>query len=445
MAETTITLSRYRYVPKNLELQIDQEVYSYLNGGVTYINIIHDYIQKRMPVIQMGLELTVDYIARIYNNLEKSRIKFDLVEERLAANGDVLESRMYLQKVFSIVPAHERTTFITSDDPSSISGIDVMRRLQHFEMYLIDFDNVQWFEAKRDADFDKITYGALLKACFVMRDIPAQTVMATPPLQVGEIEKAVIPLGTLIQNIRHINSTYGIYDNNPYIYYDYRRFYCLSKLKPNVELEDAEDFGTILCVLRNPDNQEHLVQGSYDDPERRVHILNIQNEPSIHDDSIYDTNAKMSTVTSVNSTGSVDKTTIDEGSAKAQYIYAVNDLSESQYVNEAMNGLDIRFTVQSICLRMLAPHKDVRFNVDSSYRNLKLEDKVFRLAGWSVNIVREGMTEYTSQVNIILQEPVREGLIAPEVDEETMMAIIQGLAEPETPEEEPNPDAQYFT
>ena len=71
-------LTRCRYVPKNVEMTINENLYSFLDGSVTYMNIMHQYIKRSLPVIQMGIEMDLATVADVYKNRDVARIKLDI-------------------------------------------------------------------------------------------------------------------------------------------------------------------------------------------------------------------------------------------------------------------------------------------------------------------------------------------------------------------------------
>lgn len=397
----------YKYVPKNVVLTVNGETYEYEDGCITYMNILHEYTLRRLPVIQVGMEMEVDIIQEIYDNLDTAQLKFDINEVEYDQKDNVINTTLYLQQTLSIIPARDENVYITSTDTETKENMDVMKTLQNFEFYLIDMEKVNWFTTEVDAIFESATYAAMLQAMFVMRDIPSQIIIATPPEQSGSVTNVSIPIEDLIHNIRHINSEYGIYDTIPIVYYDMEYMYCLSKREPNIRLESATDFGTVTFVLINPEKPTHNITGSCDDAENGTHWVNLNSQPIIFDTQTRDTSAKVSTVTTVDKSGTVNKTTIDDNATTMRYVFNSNELSSAQLLNESMTGPTVSLMALNCGAKFIKPYKDYTFVSDTSYQWLGLDGKIFRLTRFVLGIHREGKLEYTNEVSLSLYTPTR--------------------------------------
>lgn len=410
MAEGAIVFHTYKYIPKNPVLTLNGETYTYTkDGAITYVNILHDYTARKLPVIQCGIEMEVSLIEKLYKYQDTAQLKLDIYEQEADGDGNIVGTTLYLQHTFSIIPARDQTVYITSTDSTTRAAMDVMKTLQNFEMYLIDMDSVNWFTVERDAVFEEATYAAALQAMFLLRDIPPKTVIATPPQQEGKVAHMNIPMEDLVHNIHHLNTAYGLYDTTPIVYYDLEHLYCISKREPNIVLESATDFGTVSFILMNPDKAASQITGSCNDPQTGTHWINLNSKPNIYDSRPKDTSAKLSTLTTVNAKGGVKKTTLDENATTLRYIYAMNDLSEAQFINETMTGPTVALMASNTSVKFLKPYKDYTFTPDTSYANLGLSNHIFRLLKWTLGIHREGVTDYISEVSMTLYTPEREG------------------------------------
>lgn len=419
--ENDLTFHRYRYIPKDVVLTLDKN-YEFRDGAVVYINLMFDYIGHRLPVIQMGIECDNETIAQIYKHQDIAQMKFCLDEHMLDENNNPQTITPYLRETLSLIPARDQNVYITNTDINVEQKVDNLRLVQLFEFYLVDLEKVKWFDAERNFAVEKTTLPAMLQSIFINRGIPANTVVATPPMQDVELKKVVLPLGTMVNNIRALNSKYGLYDNNPIIFWDMKFMYCISKRDPNVVLKDEvrpynEDFGTVTFLCYNPDNSQHESQGSVDDSESSTHYINLNDAPRILDQTTKDTYTKTSTVVTVDKDGQVDtKTTLDEEATKVTYVYSENDLTKAQVINELINGPTVSVVCKDISIKCLRPYKAYNFLLDTSYRNLKLQGRTFRLVQFSHSIHREGINSYIGETSMILSCPNREAWEKPTTD-----------------------------
>lgn len=401
-------MNQYKYIPKNVEITAGETMH-FRDGTVLYFNIMHDPRTHRLPVIQCGIEMTSDQIVKMYEHKSDATMKIDIYEQKLnGINGSVIGTSLYLQHEFSVVPMRDQNVYVTTTDRESELLVDPMKRLQNYEMYLVDMDIVKWFTQQIAVTYHNVNHAEALNAMFLERNIPQKIIVATPPAKVENIPVVSVPLQDLVHNIYHINEEYGLYDCIPFVYHDLKYLYCLSKRDPDIEIEDATDYGTVAFIVLNPQDPAHNVTGSYDDGGNKTHWVNLNQPPRIYDEEVWDTDAKFSTVTSVNSSGDVNKTTIDEDATALTYVYGINELSEKQMMNEYMTGPTVTVKALNSGVKFIKPYKDYIFATSDSYKNLNLDGKTYRLLSWTLGIHREGSSSYLSEVTVTLYNPKRK-------------------------------------
>lgn len=404
---------QYQYAIKNLVLQTD-DTYEIRDGSVVYLYIHHDYMQRRLPMIRISIELETKLIKNIYDNLEKATLKFDLNEQQLNEEGEVINTALYMQHTYTIIPEQDKMNYITSQDTTSESSIDEMRTLQLFETYLIDMDAVKWFTQQICTIFQKASKPAILQALFQMRNIPGGKLIATPPLDNNVIEYATLPLGDLIGNIDTMNKVYGLYDSYPIVYYDMEYLYCVNRFNPNIILPKATDYSNITFILMNPDLPDRQITGSCNDPETKTHYINLRTPPAINDNTARVTSTKFATVTSVDKEGTVNKSTIDDKATALKYVYAQNDMTVDQVVNESMIGHQISLQINNSAVSFLKPYKTITFDVDTQFTELGITGKEYRLIAWTLTINRQGASpdnyKYMHDVSIHIINPKNDAV-----------------------------------
>lgn len=403
-----LKLYRYQYMPGEVVMTIKGTDYDFRDGSVTYLNMLHQFVKRHLPVVMMGIEMETKLIQLLYDNADDAKMTITIMERQLNEDGKIINTTPYFKHTFSIIPAFEKNVYITTTDPNVQENIEVMRQLQNFELFLIDLDAINWFDQEYADHYVKVSYAGTLQNLFEARKIPRGIGYTTPPMQDGIIPDVVIPLGDLVTNIDHVNTEYGLYDCNPIIYYDFTNMYCIAKTKPNIVAPSATDFGTICFILLNPEKPDHEISGSFDDSANQTHWINLQVEPHITDTRTRDSNTKLSTLTSVNSKGEVVKQTLDEEATRLKYIYVTTELTDKQLLNENMTGPTLSLRAPNINVRPLKPYKDYIFAADTSYDNLDLNGHIYRILGWTLGIQREGAVEYLSEVTMELYQPERE-------------------------------------
>ncbi|MCM1230059.1 MAG: hypothetical protein NC489_08000 [Ruminococcus flavefaciens] len=403
-----LKLYRYQYRPGDVVLTIAGVDYEFRDGSVTYLNMIHQYVKRHLPVVQMGIEMETSLIQKLYDGIDDAKMTITIMERQLDEDEKIIGTSPYFKHTFSIIPSFEKGVYITSTDPEVLEQMEVMRQLQNFELFLVDLEAINWFDQEFSDHCVKVSHAGMLQKLFEVREIPKGIGYTTPPLIDDIIPDFVLPLGDLVTNIDHMNTEYGLYDCNPIIYYDFTNMYCISKVKPNIIAPSATDYGTITFILLNPEKPDHEISGSYDDAATKTHWMNLQVEPHISDTRTRDTSTKLSTLTSVNSKGEVNKTTLNDDATRLKYIYATNELTEQQLMNETMTGPTLSIRLPNVTVRPLKPYKDYTFEADTSYDNLDLNNHIFRILGWTLGIQREGAVEYLSEITAELYNPERE-------------------------------------
>lgn len=401
-------LYQYRYIPCNVVITMGGLDYTFDDGTIAYFSMGHDYVNRRMPVIFMQMEMDDKTIGMIYDNVETAVLKLEIIEKQLDPSTEqVLNTTMFMKHSFNIIPRNEQNTYITSQDSVTQENMDPMRNPQVFEFYLIDKTAVTWFTREITGIFQNASRPDILQALFQMRNIPSNIVIATPPSNLDPIDYILLPLGDLVGNIDTLNKAYGIYDSYPFIYYDMDYLYCINKMRPNVTIKSATDFGTVTVILRNPNKAEHNVSGSYTDFATKTHYFNLNHGPSIIDQSLQDGSTKFATVTTINSAGDIEKATIRNDATKLQYVYAHNDLTMQQVINETIVGHKVSLYTENCCVSFLRPWKSFTFDVDTQYMDLELTGHEYRLVGWKFEIRREGINNFLHTVNMTLIRPTR--------------------------------------
>lgn len=398
---------RYQYAIRNVVMTLDKN-YPMSDGCATYFFILHDYINRRLPVIKMNIEMDIVMIKKLFANKDKAKLKMDLFEYQINSAGNVIGTTLYWQHTFTVIPAKDQTNYIASDDITTERAVDQMQNLQIVELFLIDMDAVKWFTQKTCGIFDKCSKAGALHAIMQMRNIPGKIAIVTPPANNQIVDHIVLPMGDLIGNINTLNQGYGVYTTYPIIYYDLINLYCIDKITPNITMPLAKEYGNIIFTLKNMTIPDHQVTGSFNDAANRTHFINLSTVPEINDYTSEIGSTKFSTVTSVDSAGTVNKTTVDDKATALNYVYAHNPQTVDQVINEAMKGPTVQINTQNIAVSFLKPYKAITFDMDTQYQNLKLDrGNIYRIQDWSLSMTREGTganAKYIHDVRITVQQ-----------------------------------------
>lgn len=402
-------IHKFVYAVKNIVLTLNNRNYEFLDGVCIYFTLRHDYLKRKLPVIQIGLEADPDIIDQFYRYKDDAKLRVDVLEYEIGEDDHIVNTRLFLRRSFNCIAARDQTSYITTPDQESKDLVDEMRKLQVLELYLIDMEYVNRFTMETSLIVNRCSKASCLQAIFMNRDIPSGVVIATPPMYDEIHENITIPLSDLVKSVGTLNTKYGLYDSRPIVYYDYEYLYCLNLVNPNVTFTRPTEYGTVMFMLLNTTNPEHNVVGSISDPVTKCHYTNLQFEPTILDIEDHDTATQFATILGITSDGSVNKTTLAEHDTKLRYIREFNELSRDQMINEHLPGHIVQINTNSSCASFLKPYKKYMFDVDSQYSDKKLAGYDYRLIGYTLDLQREDPNRYTSMLSITLRAHQRSG------------------------------------
>ena len=386
-----ITLYRYMYIPKNIEISFGMETYRLKDGTCTYLHMSFDYKNRVLPIIQIGMEADCDMIQKFYDTAKTQdvKLKLEIYEQQLDEADRVMNTTLFLRHSFTCIPCRDQSVYITTPDELSRQMVDSMRTLQMFEVYLIDMDWVNLFSKELSLVLPNTSKSAFLQAVFECRNIPPKIVMATPPMDDKELDSPSVGIGNLRANINSLNVNYGLYDSYPVLFYDYKYLYCINQYNPNIIMKDATEFGNISLLLLNKTTPQHNITGSCTDVTRQTHYINLTELPSIMNVAEKSTSTKFSTVMSVDSTGNVSKDTVDNNATSVRFMRQYNELTRQQTINQNLIGHKIHITTENCGIQFLKPYKNFTFEVESEYYDKGLTGHTYRIDMMNVYINRD--------------------------------------------------------
>lgn len=396
-----ISMHRYKYAIRNIEMTLDVN-YKFQDTAAVYLTIIHDYLNRRMPIIQFGLQMDTVLIQKAYKYKDKAKIKLDVIEYEYNAENVVINSRMLLQHSFSIVPKHEITYYTTTTDTATEANTNAMATPQGFEMYLVDLDIVNLFNKELSTIFRNTSRPAALQAMFMMREIPTGIVIATPPQNLSNVDNIIIPLDNLVGNINALNKAYGLYNAYPIIYHDLKYLYCINRIEPNVIIPSSTDFNEVVLVLKNSIDETSKIPGAATDIASKSHYVNLQGSPVVEDYSTHVDKTQFATIASVDNNGNVTKTTLNDTSTKINFIYQHNEMTVDQEINEKLRtDMTVTVALADCAASVFTPYKSYTFDIDTQYTTLDLQKKTFRLGSQIINFKKNG-TDFTESTTLSL-------------------------------------------
>lgn len=397
----TLNIYRHRYTFKNIVLTLDKD-YPIREEMAISFAMVWDYSHRTQPVIQFTLQLEKDLVVLFYQNRKTAKIKFDIYEMMYDENDTKINTSLWLQHSFSIVPVRDITHYINAQDIETIEWSDPMSQPQGVEMYLIDRDIYNQLVKKLSVNVTQVSKPAILQSLFESRDIPGKTVIATPPEDSSVVPRTVLELGTLVGNIDELNTRYGIYTAKALIFHDLEYLYCLNRIQPNIQLKSTTEFDTVTFILANSSTPDAKLCGGVTDTARKTHFINLPGAPEITDYDTMINSMEFSTVESIDYEGTVDVTTLKSDDAKMEYIYEHNPLSTQQEINERiLTDQVVSMIIADSPISFFKPYKTYNFLVDTQYSNLDIAGHQYRLNYLEFGITKEG-SGYESTIQLML-------------------------------------------
>lgn len=404
MAEKQLKFYRYRYEIKNMVLTMDKD-YPLRDEMALSFSMLWDFSRRKLPVLQLNIQLEKDLIVTLFKYKETAKIKLDIYETQYEGEGwdNRLGTSLWLTHSFNIIPLRELGYYTSAVDTELLNEIDPMAQPQGVELYLIDLDIVNKFTQELSINANDISKPALLQGLFSMRNIPAKEVIATPPEDSSVVDKVVLSLGSLVSNIDELNMRYGIYSAGVILFHDLTNLYCINRVTPNIEIPSTNDFDSVTFLLPNPNAPEITMSGGYTDFEMKKHYIMLNGKPEIYDYKAMINPVEFSTMETIDAQGTVDKITLDPESTKMNYRYKHNTLSVDQEINEKIiTDQIVTFTIADSPISFFKPHKTYNFITDTMYNVLDLNNHIYRLNYLEFGIAREGAYfESTMQIKMV--------------------------------------------
>ena len=384
---TPTVIYRHRYIITDVTMTAGK-AYIIDPDHIGSIQFQYDYLNRRLPVIKLSVSLTEAEAKALYDNLDTAKISIEILDKYLDSSDDVINSKIFVHDTFDIIPATGADEY-TGDAASEFDTLDPLYNIM--SLYLVKNERIQWLDKEIATIFSKTDKAGALVSLFSMRGIPSKTCIITPPKTNSTIDRLVLPLGNLVENVDTINKQYGLWPSSAVIFDDYTYIYCIDRNNPNIILPRATDYDTVVFMVPSSDNENLVATGSSDDSKNRCHYVNLPISPSIEDNSNTTTKTEFGTIASIDSNGTVVKTTVDENSPKMKFVRSRNDLTVSQYLNDRISSpITVNLVVTDESASIFKPYKIYRFKVEETNSMYEtLNSKVFRLAFVSTTLKKK--------------------------------------------------------
>lgn len=398
-----LPIYRYKFHITNIVLEMGNKQYQILDEMAISFAYIADYLNRNSPIMKLILQLEKELVLILYQNKQTAKISFEIYESEYDNENTKVNTKLWMRHTFNIIPVRDITHYTLSQNAEIIRASDPMSHPQGVELYLVDYDIIDYMKKKISINLKNISRPAILQSLFELRKIPPKTAIATPPENTDSIDNCMLSFATLKNNITDLNERYGIYTSAPLVFHDYINLYCLNRAEPNIVLNSANDFNDVVFLLINALNVESKVIGACTDISMRTHFINIQGAPEIND---FNTNlpaVEFANVESVDANSGVVKSkSLNSTNATATYIYDQNPLSTQQAINEhILHDQTVSFEISDSPISVFKPYKTYSFITDSQYQDLDISGHKYRLNYIEFAMTKEGH-QFESSMRVTL-------------------------------------------
>lgn len=228
-------------------------------------------------------------------------------------------------------------------------------------LYLYDYQSI----IKYKKNFSYILNCTMNDAIFAMlKDRNFSNILMSPTT--NETQNFIIPYGNLQDNLNHINEYYGIYDSPRLFFVDFDTTYFLNKGEIGSTLK-KEELSTVMMYLEKSESATSVNDGSYNDIENGIYILNAT-PFSINDtDSLIDFYSAGKIVSLIS--GSSDKFEDIIGDYEIEKSILINNkkIHSQTIFNIRNNKRSMTIEFSDIDLSIITPNKKFTLIPDSFY------------------------------------------------------------------------------
>ena len=408
-------LNFYRYRVNNIELTLDKNYSIKENRMVSFTainaflrnNAVTTKVSDRMPIAIITLGLEGDLIKTIFETKGEGKISIEIAELELNGEMAIVGVSDFIKDSYDILPVKSSDNYMIPDGTTETEVENSMDQIQPMDLYIYKKEILNYFNQEISMNMTSVSKAAALQAIFRSRNIPAKRVIATPPQDNATVTNVTLPLNTLIGNIDSLNEFYGVYTCTPLIYWDFifNMVYCLNRFDPNIIMPSKTDFDTVQFRIKNVEDATSIAVGSVNSLTEKLHLVAVNTIPTIKNMKTEASYTDFSTIIGVDSSGNVEKTTLDANSTKNEYIVNKNMFSVSQQINDRIvPSFIVALSVSDASLKIFKPYKTYRFNVDEEYSNLELNNKKFRLGYYGFELHSDGDADFIGLAEISLYE-----------------------------------------
>lgn len=415
-----LRLKNYMYIINFHALLSDDTVVP-LKGNYDDIKIYTVYNNFAFPVVRVTLNLTQEIYKLINEDFDKVKFRMNvsIIETDEITADNKLEDRAmpeaYITNAILVPTDFDRTKYRDEQEVEDSGFTDARQFKMELELFLRE--HVELIKQPINGNYSECTMDDLLLHIFNSTGINKKMkILINKPNNNNELEQVILPSKNIIQTIKYLQTTYGVYRTGLRISFDLLRGYCLAgDLKYNeIEVEDTNEFGTVICYIGKTTTDQF---GSYEDTTINAHYMLMPNldafqfndvsSKELFGENIVIRSVSQSSKERIHSTFQENLSYIEnskesgtnsiDGTKKTKYYYNNFDnpyLEEATLAEKKRNNLIFTTIVRNMDLRVFTMNKVFYFSfLDSNYSEY---NGVYQLQGIVTDYIKKAPNIFES-------------------------------------------------
>lgn len=415
MSMPNVPLERWKYSLSDINLNADgwDEPIIIRNEFIRSYSQINDYDNAVSPKIQLVCTVEKEYYETIITNMNTLTVNFTISKMNmgLLTNSNDFED-MASELTQDMSYAYNISLKAASDDKISTTNAnrlmndeelidaslsDTSQQTVALTLLLYDNNNITKYK-KNSYHIVRGSKNDILYDMFKTRGF--SNILMTPTD--SSSDTYALPYGHLGQNLKSLNTYYGIY-KTPYLFFmDLTTTYLIEKGTVGNTLRKGE-LRTVSIYLEKQTDNGYLMTGSYEDKDDNMYILNTQTFDISDNDSIVDYALGGTLHTVVAGTGTINTEKFGDYDVD-RIVVLDNSMQHSQMkyiMNEQKRNLILTFS--NIDLNILTPNKVYTIIDNETFYKSSYDIRGnYRLTNMRFVMSRTNENEFNSSVQITL-------------------------------------------
>ena len=411
MSTSNVQTERYKYTISDIILTAEgfEEPITIRKDFVRSFSQINDYDNTISPKILLSFEVEKDFYENIILNMNTLVATFTIykinigqvLETKDISVEDIEQEHIWKQVTLKAVNddniSMDNANKLINDDDFKDEVVDNSQQTVPVNLLLYDNKNIECY---RKNNYFIINGGKNDVLYNFFKDRGFTNILMSPTD--NYTNTYLIPYGHMGDNLRDLNSYYGIY-KTPYMFFmDLDAIYLLEKGNIGNTLR-SDELKTVSIHLNKQSNNDYISTGSYTDTENGMYIINTSSFEIVDNDSTIDYAVGGTVKTVIGGTGEVKTDKFGDYNVE-RTVVVDNEFHHSQLVYDIKEKKrSIVLSLNNIDLSIITPNKKYTIFPDETFYNNKYNIKGdYRLTAMRLLLKRTADYELNSSIQIFL-------------------------------------------